>query len=322
MGAAAQRAGAQVAQQPGGGRGVLELAEHEHVDRVRGELRARGRGAVGGVDGVPVGVQLRCERVAAVVVGERDQDRLGMQLRARNRPTLGSIGLFTLLAQLLVDAMGAFASKPLPPGVTERYARQRLLEFKRAAADAMLDERRHRGSADVVLDRDAIFDELADILVATCRDQLRFTWHDDGQTATVRLHDKALLIVERSTDDRAPDTVSWWLWGIGPDGRSGPGPEWPQSLDVDVGVDAEREHVKRAARHTDRPPHRNRQDQGHRTVRPRRHRRPTTGHRPLAQAGAQRPRVVGRTESGGRGERIVLDVAARRAGSTGVSHGC
>jgi hypothetical protein len=155
----------------------------------------------------------------------------------------------SLLAQLLLDAMGPFASKPLPPGVTERYARQRLLEFKLAAADAILDERRRRGGgragADVVLDRDAIADELAAILAETCRDQLLFDWHDDGQTATVRLQDKALLIVERSDDDRAPDTVGWWLWGIGRDHRPDPGPEWPQPLDVPV--DAEREHVEHAA---------------------------------------------------------------------------
>jgi hypothetical protein len=185
------------------------------------------------------------ERTDPSLQGRSDHELMSAALRARYRPALDSIGPITLLAQLLLDAMGPFASKPLPPGVTERYARQRLLVFTLAAADAMLDERRRRGGADTVLDRDAIFDELADILAETCRDQLRFDWHDDGQTATVRLHDNALVIVERSDDDRAPDTVGWWLWGIGPDGRSGPGPEWPQPLDISV--DAEREHVEHAA---------------------------------------------------------------------------
>ena len=157
--------------------------------------------------------------------GRSDHELVSAALRARYRPVLDSIGPITLLAQLLVDAMGPFASKPLPPGVTERYARQRLLEFKLAAADAMLDERRRggvRARGDAVLDCDAIFDELADILAETCNDQLRFDWHDDGQTATVRLHDKALLIVERTAEHRAPGTTGWWLWGIGPGGRPDP----------------------------------------------------------------------------------------------------
>jgi hypothetical protein len=185
------------------------------------------------------------ERTDPSLRGRSDHELVSAALRACYRPALDSIGPITLLAQLLVDAIGPFASKPLPPGVTERYARQRLLEFKLAAADAILDERRRRGGGAVVLDRDAIFDELADILAEACRDQLRFDWHDDGQTATVRLHDKALLIVERSTDDHAPDTVGWWLWGIGPNDRSDPEPEWPQPLDVPI--DAEHEHVEHAA---------------------------------------------------------------------------
>jgi hypothetical protein len=185
------------------------------------------------------------EKTGPSLRGRSDHELVSAALHARYRPALDSIGPITLLAQLLLETMGPFASKPPPPGVTERYARQRLLEFKLAAADAMVDERRRRAGANVVFDRDAIADELIAILAETCRDQLRFDWHDDGQTATVRLYDKPLVIVERSDNDRAPDTVGWWLWGIEPDGRSDPKPEWPQPLDVPV--DAEHEHVEHTA---------------------------------------------------------------------------
>lgn len=239
-----------------------ERVEQLQVDTLlprRAPPRPGGLGWTAGPDGVDYPDEtvarldawaLRHREATDPSLRDRPDDQLvSAGLRARYRPAIDSIGPITRLARLLLDATGPFATTSLPNGVTERYARQRLLEFRLVAADAMLEERRsgaRGGDPSLIVDRDAILDELVRSLAEDCREQLAFDWSDE-YTATVALHARPMVILARNADRRDRETVGWWLWGVGPDGDadSAGGGAWPRFVDVDL--QAEREHVEHAA---------------------------------------------------------------------------
>jgi hypothetical protein len=64
-----------MARRSAGRRRVVEVAEDQHVDRMRGQLGNHGRRVVGLVNGVPVGAQPRDEKRPPVGLGGGDQQR-------------------------------------------------------------------------------------------------------------------------------------------------------------------------------------------------------------------------------------------------------
>ena len=164
-------------------------------------------------------------------------------LRQRPARAVEFVGTVTKLATLLTQATGSFASRELPPGVSERYARRRLLEVKLALFDTMRAE-------STTLDADAreqaarVFEELVELRTAETREQLTLSWSSNDE-ASIAMRDRAVAVLARTTD-RDPEIRGWWLWGVDEDGRADDrGGAWPQLIDDDL--DAEREHLEHAA---------------------------------------------------------------------------
>ena len=174
-------------------------------------------------------------------------------LRERPREAIARIGTVTRLAHLLVAATGAFTTRELPPGVTERYVRRRLLEEKLALYDAMEREAQSdpigvRGgrAADARAQAARDFEELVEIRTEETREALTIDWRDDGEAA-IALHGRAVSVLRRADDAVDDDEVrGWWLWGVDDAGLAGDrGGAWPQVVGEDV--DDDREHLEHAA---------------------------------------------------------------------------
>lgn len=179
---------------------------------------------------------------------DRGAEPVSGPLRARHRPATDSIGATTRLASLLLDATGPFATRDLPAGVSERYVRQRLLEFKVETFGAILENARRAGRAGRDVAESLTFweqsrAELGGLYAEDCREALSFEW-DDEQSARVQLRGRPLVTLARTVDARARDVTGWWLWSTDVEDPSAGG-AWPQL--VDVGLGAEHEHVEHAA---------------------------------------------------------------------------
>jgi len=164
----------------------------------------------------------------------------------RQRPARATelMGAVTKLAALVMEATGSFASRELPAGVSERYARRRLLETKLAMLDAIRTESTTRDS-DAREQAARVFDELVELRTDDAREQLRITWTSDEE-ASIALLDRAVAVLAK-TNDSDREVRGWWLWGVDGDGRADDrGGAWPQLVDEDL--DAEREHLEHAAR--------------------------------------------------------------------------
>ena len=135
-------------------------------------------------------------------------------LRKRSR-ALDHMSAVTKLAALLMDATGSFASRELPPGVTERYARRRLLEAKLALYDAMRSDST-RVDADALEEASRAFDELVEICTDEARERLTIGWSSDEE-AVIALHDRPIAVLTKSSDPVDLEVRGWWLWGVDED---------------------------------------------------------------------------------------------------------
>jgi len=170
---------------------------------------------------------------------------------------LDHMGAVTRLAGLLMNATGSFASRMLPPGVSERYARRRLLEAKLALYDAMRAESA-RVDDDAGEQAARAFTELVQIRTEETRERLAIRWSaDEGvialhdrcsshNGAVITLHDRPVAVLARSSDPVDPEARGWWLWGVGDDGQADDrGGAWSQLVDEDL--DVQREHLEHTA---------------------------------------------------------------------------
>jgi len=173
-------------------------------------------------------------------------------LRARPREAIARIGTVTRLTELLMEATGAFPTRELPSGVTERYARRRLLEEKVALYAAMQRAAqndptgiRSATAADAHEQAARAFEELVELLVEEARDALAIDWRDDEE-AVIGWHGRAVAVLAHSDDPVDGEVRGWWLWGVDDAGQADDrGGAWPQLVDEDLDVD--REHLEHAA---------------------------------------------------------------------------
>lgn len=161
----------------------------------------------------------------------------------REPRALDHMSAVTKLTTLLFDGTGAFASRELPPGVTERYARRRLLEAKLALYDAMRADSSWAGS-DAGEQAAHAFVELVALRTEEVHEILTIRWRTDDE-ATIALRERPVAILARS-HDRDPETRGWWLWGVDDDGHADDrGGAWPELVDDDL--EREREHIEHVA---------------------------------------------------------------------------
>ena len=162
----------------------------------------------------------------------------------REPRALDHMSAVTKLTALLLDSTGAFASRELPPGVTERYARRRLLEAKLALYDAMRADSSSTDS-DARAQAAHAFEQLVEIRTEEAREILAIRWNSDDE-ATIVLRQRPVAILARSHDSVDPETRGWWLWGVDDDGQADDrGGAWPELVDDDL--ERAREHLEHAA---------------------------------------------------------------------------
>ena len=144
------------------------------------------------------------------------------------------ISASTRLSILLSRATGPFADVDLPVGVTERYARRRLLEAEVATFSLMLKEQdgsEHPHRAQTARALAEVHDELVGVLTDETRDHLSVVNIDRDQLQ-LYWHECAVALLVR-TEDRDPETTGWF-WVNPPDDEVDRG--YPQLLaEVDPG---------------------------------------------------------------------------------------
>ena len=192
----------------------------------------------------------------------------------REPRALDHMGAVTKLTALLLDSTGAFARRELPPGVTERYARRRLLEAKLALYDAM---RADSSSTDSDAREQAAhaFEQLVEIRTEEVREILTTRWNSDDE-ATIALRERPVAILARSHDQRRPRDPRLVAMGRR---RRRPGRR-PRRRVARARRRRPRTRTRapRArSRHPDRRLDRVRPSEGHRPLRRRRHRRTRQG---------------------------------------------
>lgn len=240
---------------------LLPHREGAHNDpALDGARRARGLGWTAGPDAAAdpdrtlTSLDAWAKRHHEQTDGGKDvvDELVSHGLRQRPREAIARIGTVTRLAELLTEATGAFATRELPPGVTERYARRRLLEEKIALYDAMQREARDDstgiravGAADAREQAARAFEELVDLRTQEAREALTIIWRSSTD-ALIALRDRPVAVLQWTGDGVDEETRGWWLWGVdadgGPDDRGG---AWPLLVDADL--DVAREHLEHAA---------------------------------------------------------------------------
>ena len=165
-------------------------------------------------------------------------------LRERPARAVDHIGVELKLVELLMEATGAFAKRELPPGVTERYLRRRVLEVKIAVFDAM---RAESSAVDIDAREQAAraFAELVELRTDEARELLTIGWRSDDEAA-IAVRERPVAVLARTSDRIDDETCGWWLWGVSETGEADDrGGAWPQLVDDDL--DVEREHLEHAA---------------------------------------------------------------------------
>jgi hypothetical protein len=150
-------------------------------------------------------------------------------LREQPREATRRIATVTLLADLVMNATGSFATRELPRGVTERYARRRLLEEKVALYDAMRREAKTRQAlADALEHGEHAFNELVDCHRADLRERLGHGRADD--VVVITLDGRPVQVLAHADDPTDEQVRGWWLWDVSDHGTAPKGYE----LNLDV----------------------------------------------------------------------------------------